>query len=990
MAGQSVTFDFLSRGADSLAGDFRKTGDNAALAAKGARLLADSLERERKAAAASVGATLALAKADSILEEAEHGLADGALEAEFALKRQAAAAKKAGVDAAAARAGFSGLAGSGGIPGGGMAAVAAAGVALSPVIATLGVGLGGLGLAALQTSKNTKLMGQVLSPLKTEFRSFSASLQPEVLGIFGQGVKIAGHALHDIQPVAAATGKALDTVLGRVDRELQGGTWKQFFTFMGTTAAPDMKLLGDNFIHLLDVLPALLTDLQPLAQGFLEASDNALKLAGSIANFGKSTDKTSNSVGTNVGLLGFLAKAVANVTSFMHPGGVAAGALAAGLAGIPAGAGKAGTGLAGTAGHAQTLAASLAAARIETTKLTSAENAALSPLLAYSNALIAQQGDAARLNTALQASHDRIGLATAAQRASFGAANTYIQDLLNTASAAGKSHQGLDAVIGSLRAELPHLQSAKGGTQAYWQQVQTLVGWLHKLQAIKAITEAIHVNASGVWSVTPGKIGLPGGTAGGPFAYGGRVTGGTPGRDSVLGMLMPGEVVVPVPMVRAGAVDHLRGQLPGFATGGVVGSYGPGAVAGLPRWIAGETNATVSAVARSTATALLAGIKAASAASQAAGAGIRSTALGGDEGANRALARSMFPWPASMWPAYVNLEMAEAGFNRFARNPSSGAYGIPQALPPSKLPFAGQAAGGSHAGPQIAWMYNYIAGRYGNPVNAWAHEVANHWYASGGLVSRQGAAYLKAWQTKHGGGFGAAWGPVVLNQQIPEMAAAVQRARALAGASGLSPGQHRFWASAATDETRRLAVLHKELTTERAWRTQLGLNELGLDKQIRAAGSLPSLAGAVRGWKAQMGRDRATVAGISRMLGYSDAYLASHKPPPAGVLATHSYGGDVANNLGTVLAAALGPFTGAARGGMVSYDQGGWLRPGATMAWNGTGRPEMVVPARGGGAITLEVTSGGSSEFEQFMTTAIRKWVKVKGGGNVERAFGSR
>jgi hypothetical protein len=48
------------------------------------------------------------------------------------------------------------------------------------------------------------------------------------------------------------------------------------------------------------------------------------------------------------------------------------------------------------------------------------------------------------------------------------------------------------------------------------------------------------------------------------------VTGGTPGKDSVLGMLMPGEVVVPKAMVGAGAVDHLRGKIPGFAAGGAV------------------------------------------------------------------------------------------------------------------------------------------------------------------------------------------------------------------------------------------------------------------------------------------------------------------------------------------------------------------------------------------------------------------------------------
>jgi hypothetical protein len=108
-------------------------------------------------------------------------------------------------------------------------------------------------------------------------------------------------------------------------------------------------------------------------------------------------------------------------------------------------------------------------------------------------------------------------------------------------------------------------------------------------------------------------------------------------------------------------------------------------------------------------------------------------AIGGDEAANAALARRMFPgWSVgSAWAAWNDLEMREAGWNRFARNPGSGAYGIPQALPASKLPFAGQAAGGSHAGPQIEWMHDYILGRYGSVEAADAHERAVHWYGSG-------------------------------------------------------------------------------------------------------------------------------------------------------------------------------------------------------------------------------------------------------------------
>jgi hypothetical protein len=111
-----------------------------------------------------------------------------------------------------------------------------------------------------------------------------------------------------------------------------------------------------------------------------------------------------------------------------------------------------------------------------------------------------------------------------------------------------------------------------------------------------------------------------------------------------------------------------------------------------------------------------------------------SGALGGDALANQALARRIFPWGAAQWPSFVSLVMAESGFNRFARNPSSGAYGIAQALPPTKYPFAGQAAGGSHAGPQLSWMFAYIASRYGTPAGAWAHELAYHWYDRGGWL----------------------------------------------------------------------------------------------------------------------------------------------------------------------------------------------------------------------------------------------------------------
>lgn len=83
------------------------------------------------------------------------------------------------------------------------------------------------------------------------------------------------------------------------------------------------------------------------------------------------------------------------------------------------------------------------------------------------------------------------------------------------------------------------------------------------------------------------------------------------------------------------------------------------------------------------------------------------------------------------WTDLVRLWDRESNWNHFADNPTSHAYGIPQALPSTKLPLAGRPAsegGTSSAVAQIGWGLNYIKGRYGNPTVAWAHEVSNNWY----------------------------------------------------------------------------------------------------------------------------------------------------------------------------------------------------------------------------------------------------------------------
>ncbi len=69
----------------------------------------------------------------------------------------------------------------------------------------------------------------------------------------------------------------------------------------------------------------------------------------------------------------------------------------------------------------------------------------------------------------------------------------------------------------------------------------------------------------------------------------------------------------------------------------------------------------------------------------------------------------------------------ESGWNVYAENPSSGAYGIPQALPGSKMASAG-AGWQSDAATQISWGLGYIRAMYGSPCAAWGHEEAAGWY----------------------------------------------------------------------------------------------------------------------------------------------------------------------------------------------------------------------------------------------------------------------
>ncbi|NYJ03466.1 hypothetical protein HNR19_004164 [Nocardioides thalensis] len=101
-----------------------------------------------------------------------------------------------------------------------------------------------------------------------------------------------------------------------------------------------------------------------------------------------------------------------------------------------------------------------------------------------------------------------------------------------------------------------------------------------------------------------------------------------------------------------------------------------------------------------------------------------------DPGSNRALGYQLlldFGFPAAQWKYLDALWHRESGWNHLAENPSSGAYGIPQSLPATKMAVVGS-DWRTNPETQIRWGLAYIAARYGSPEAAWAHSERVGWY----------------------------------------------------------------------------------------------------------------------------------------------------------------------------------------------------------------------------------------------------------------------
>jgi hypothetical protein len=100
-----------------------------------------------------------------------------------------------------------------------------------------------------------------------------------------------------------------------------------------------------------------------------------------------------------------------------------------------------------------------------------------------------------------------------------------------------------------------------------------------------------------------------------------------------------------------------------------------------------------------------------------------------DKETGRQLA-TLYGWTGAQWVCLDQLWTGESGWNHLAVNPTSGAYGIPQALPPVKMAKYGSDFM-TNPVTQIRWGFDYISTRYGDPCAAyafWLSQWPYHWY----------------------------------------------------------------------------------------------------------------------------------------------------------------------------------------------------------------------------------------------------------------------
>lgn len=196
----------------------------------------------------------------------------------------------------------------------------------------------------------------------------------------------------------------------------------------------------------------------------------------------------------------------------------------------------------------------------------SGTDSAIGAAVSFQQSLVTLQQD-------MQASGNKAGYLTTAQQATANAlaqADTAARGASAGILQTGGSAAAAAAPLEALRGQVAKLQDPTAAEKQLLSDLNAEIDALHD----KTIT----ITVREVGSATDGGSQFSGASNTGvkAAASGLYVDQGRPGVDDQLILAQRGELVVPVPMVSAGEVDHLRGRIPGFATGGVVGATGSG------------------------------------------------------------------------------------------------------------------------------------------------------------------------------------------------------------------------------------------------------------------------------------------------------------------------------------------------------------------------------------------------------------------------------
>jgi hypothetical protein len=724
--GESLNFPIFAE--DRASKSFREVGRSALDASGKIDIAAASLKlfdatsiKAGKAADTSTAAMKTHRAAALLLADTENVLAGKATVATKLMADQGRELDNAAKKAKNAASGLGLLSNTAGLTTTGLGALAGVGVALSPVIATLGVGFGGLALAAMAAGKNSKQLAAELAPLKADFAGFGKELQPVVVADFAAAIGVARTALHGIEPVAAATGKALGGVFAEVDATLRSPAWTQFFGFMAREAGPDIALLGKSFTTLMMALPPLLEQLQPTATAFLEITLDVSRLLKAMADLNNSSDST----GQHMNALQHITADLRTV--LFSPG---AGLLAA-LKLLHLDGGNVSKDFAQAAKDLQGFGGAAGTSKSKVWNLNTAVAALNTSMTTLVGNLLTLQGSDVSWKQAMQAATAQLhsnsaGLAGNSKNAL--ANKQAVLQVTNAAISFAEQQLTLGKNIGgasrTVQAQIRFLQGLHDKSKFVQDEIAALRKEEARLQA-QRMNQQLTVHGKGTWSVvgTGPFAGKPTG-----FAAGWRVPG-FGGGDRWPALLEGGEAVVPKHLTPALAPFLKAHGVPGFAAGGIVPSYS-GAVGGVWPWVKHNDAATITLIDRAVVAAAVAGMHAAARAAAAAGAG------GPASGAVRALQQyaaslfGQFGWGMSQLGPLIALWNGESGWNPRARNPSSGAFGIPQALPPGKM---GALAASGNAAAQIRWGEGYIHGVYGTPANAYGMWLSRspHWYGKG-------------------------------------------------------------------------------------------------------------------------------------------------------------------------------------------------------------------------------------------------------------------